>query len=117
MLFQLDDSLENELNLRVDGVGPDIINVSWNGKEYWKHGVHEVSLVAKSQFESTPIAVATVNTSISKLSITDNIKPSTAYRIYIKEISRSKLKREVHYIATADGGEFLRLKRIYLSHK
>ena len=93
------------LNLRVDSVGPDIINVSWNAEEFLKKGVHQIRVVAEPPLEPTPITVVTVNTSASKCSIADNIKPSTVYRIYIKELTKPYDSHEVHHVVTPEGGE------------
>ena len=86
-------------------MGPDIINISWNGEEYLKYGVREILLVAKPVMKKIPVAVVSANVSTSKCSVTVNIKPSTAYRVFIKEISKSNMTREVHYVATTEGGE------------
>ena len=86
-------------------MGPDIINISWNGKEFLKNGVNQIRLVADPSEQSLPIADFLVNTSNSKGSVTTNVRPSTRYLIYIEEISNSNKLHAIHYVTTKKGGE------------
>ena len=35
----------------------------------------------------------------------ENVKPTTVYGIYIKEMSKSKIMRKIQYLVTAQGGK------------
>ena len=96
---------EVKLNLKVDSVGPDNINISWNIEEYSKYGVRQIRVVAKSLLNEAFVAVATIPVPIGNCSIIENIKPSTINRLYIREISMSNIMREVLILATTEGGK------------
>ena len=96
---------EVKLNLKVDSVGPDNINTSWNGEVYSKYGVCQIRVVAKSLLNEAFVAVATVPVPVGNFSIMENIKPSTVNRTYIKEISKSNIMLEVQILATTEGGK------------
>ena len=97
--------LEDSLDLKIDGVGTDFINVSWNAQEYLKRGVSQIRLVAEPSRVPFPIADAKVNTSLSKGSITTNLRPSTRYKVYVEEIPNLKEIRVLHYVTTGKGGK------------
>ena len=94
------------MNLKIDDVGPDIINVSWNGEQFLKSGVKRIRLIAKPIKMSLPTVEAIVNASDSRGSIRANLEPSTEYFIYVKEISKANKVHEIHYVTTKKGGTY-----------
>ena len=100
----LGNKSDDKHNLRIEGVGPDIVNISWNGEEYLRNGVHQIRLVAYPSETPLPVAIALVNSSDSKGSITTNLVPSTRYMIYIVEDSNWDKYRVIQYITTEKGG-------------
>ena len=105
--FLVDQSTEN-LKLQVDGVSSDTVNVSWDGGEFLKIGVDQIRVVAEPSGEPTPIADVVVNASASKVSITNNLRPSTKYMIYVEEYPTTFKLYVIHYITTAKGGELMK---------
>lgn len=101
------------MNNRIDNVGPDFINVSWNSAEYFKKRVHQIRVVAEPPFEPTPITIAIVNTSDSMCSLTKDIKPTTVYRVYIEEMTKPYAMHEVHYIVTPEGGKLTNMNKLH----
>lgn len=99
------------MNLSAEVLGPDIVNVSWNAKPFLKRGVQQFSLVAEPAEDGLlPIAKALVNVSDSSGVITNYLRPSTKYMIFIEENqSQEKQKQSkvytIEYVRTAPGGE------------
>ena len=100
----LGENSNQALGLKIDGVGSNIVNVSWNGEQFLKNGVHQIRLVAEPSGNAVPIADAVVNTSVSKGSITNKLIPSTRYMIYVEEISNPNAIHLIHYITTKEIG-------------
>ena len=59
----------------------------------------------KSVLYKALVAFESINTSIANSSIMENIKHSTVYGIYIKEILTSNIMREVPILTTRGGGK------------
>ena len=96
--------VNDNLKLRVNGVGSDTVNVSWDGKEFLKIGVGRIRVIADPSRESTPIADVVVNVTASKVSITTNLMPSTRYLIYVEEYPTAIKSYEIHYVTTLKRG-------------
>ena len=90
--------------MQVDGVGHDIINVSWDKEEFLKRGIHQIRLVADPSVEPFSVGDVIVDTSISRGSIIKNVIPSTRYLIYIEEISKANRLHTIHYVTTRKSG-------------
>ena len=108
----LDSQSNDNLNIRIKGVGPDIVNVSWNGNQFLKNGIRLVRLVAEPSRMPSVIADAIINASVSSGSIVNGLMPSTRYMVYLVEISSSNKTHLIHYVTTSKGGEFTRLHRL-----
>ena len=96
---------DDNLNLKVDSVGTNFINMSWNEQEYLKRNVRQIRLVAEPSGVSIPIAEALVNSSLSNGSIITNLRPSTRYKVYVEELSNPRRTRILHYVTTGKGGK------------
>lgn len=118
VVFVLATQSKEGLNLRIDDVGPDIVNVSWNGENFLKNGVNQIRLVAEPSRMPAFIGYTIVNTSASKGSIGTNLTPSTKYMIYVEELTKANKFHIIHYITTKKGGKWkhLRLEKLYVNH-
>ena len=90
--------------MQVDGVGPDIVNVSWDIEEFLKRGIHQFRLIADPSVEPFSVGDVMVDTSSSRGSIIKNLIPSTRYLIYVEEISKANRLHTIHYVTTRKSG-------------
>ena len=95
-------------------MGTDVISVSWNPDALDKAGVTDIELVAEPINESAPSSQMIVNAASGEASLTENIRPSTTYEVYVEDEGNSGFTYSLGETTTM---QFSKLWPKRISHK